>query len=301
MRIFEEKIKPIQNISFMAIMAAITAVFSLLIAFWPELSIGLVFFLPILSALVGCVCLKRYLPAYIIASSALSLAVASFNIGESLFVIIPSILIGTLLGLALKMGFGNGITVFALGLLQMGINYLIIAILKATISLDPITTFYSIFGIEVSERTNALTPSLIFVVALAQCAITNFIFSVLFLNKKAKKELPVALKKFLEPSLGLLFGALAIGLGTIDLMSGSLFLVASLFFSITSGSLLFGERRVWVFIAVGGSLLAAFFIRAAISNVYKEGLILYSLFGMALDFVVLFSNLLKGKAKDEIS
>ncbi len=301
MRILEEKAKPIQNISFMAIMAAITAVFSLLIAFWPELSVGLVFFLPILSALVGYTCLKRYLPAYLIAACALSLAVASFNIGESLFIVIPSILIGALLGLALKIGFGNGITVFLMGLLQMGVNCLIVVILKATISLDPISTFYSIFGVETNERIVSLTPSLVFAIALAQCAITNFIFSVLFLNKLNKRELPTALKKFLEPSLGLLFGALAMGLGTINLMSGSLFLVASLFFSITCISLLFNERRIWVFIAIGVLLLAVFFIRAAISNIYKEGLILYSLFGMALDFLVLFSNLLKGKAKDEIS
>ncbi len=302
MNLFRKRSKPTENISLMAIAEALLGVASLLIAFVPEIGIGLTFLLPLLSAAIGYLCLPKYLPAYVLSAIALSLGVASFNIAEPLLIVMPSILIGTLMGFLLSKREASGLVVFLTGLLQLALDYAAIALLEATISINPIDTFLRLFALEGKEKAISLIPSLMLAIALAQTSLTYFLFGLLSINREDESGwVHWPFERVLYPSLGIVMAALSLGIGVISRLWGALLLVGSLYFSVMSVANFHNEKRAWVYIALVILIIAAFYLRAILSPLYSEGLLLYSFFGIALDFLALLSNLLKGKDRDEVS
>lgn len=302
MNLFRKRNKPTENISLTAIAGAIISVASLLIAFVPEIGIGLVFLLPLLSAAIGYLCLPKYLLAYALATTALALGVASFNIAEPLLIVVPSILTGTLMGFLLSKKQASGLIVFLTGLLQLGLDYAAVGLLEMSIAINPIDTFLRLFALEGKEKAINLVPSLMLCIALSQTSLTFFLFGLLSMGQQERKGwINHPFERFLYPSLGIAMGALSLGIGVISRLWGSLFLVCSLYFSLMSIACFHNEKRAWIYIALVAMLIVAFYLRAAIAPLYGEGLLLYSFFGIALDFLALLSNLLKGKDRDEVS
>ena len=301
MRFLSEKKKPSENVAFGAIVAALYAVLSLLIAFFPSLSIFLTFFLPLFAALVGYLCLPPYVLAFVIGSSCLSLGVSFFNIGEVLFSIIPSILTGSFFGLLLKKKLRDEVVIALVSFLQMGLYYLTIYLLQTIFGLNPINTFFDLIKIEKTARIDALIPGLLLSLSLAQTSLTNFLLGILSMHIPLKEENQFVLPKIVLPVSGLLFGALTLAIGPFNTLTGGLFLVLSIYFGITSISILFNEKRWWIYLLGGILLLIFFFIRTFLLELYQEELFLYALFTLPLDFMALFSNLLKRRKNDEIS
>lgn len=301
MRYLSPKIKPSENIAFAAVIAALYSVLSLLIAFFPSLSVLFVIFLPLFSALVGLLCLIPYALAFAIGSSLLCLGVSFFNIGEALFSIIPSILTGTFFGMLLKKSLQNELVIVLVALLQMGLNYLAIYLLQVIFGLNPIDTFLKLFSIEKTTRIDALTPSLLLAISLLQASLTSFLIGLLSIRLSILKKERFVLPKMILPILGITFVFLTMLVGYFDLLWGALFLAFSIYFGIASIALLFVEKRWWIYFMGGGLLLLLFFFRTFLLNFYQEGLLIYSLFTLPLDFMSLFSNLLKRRNNDEIS
>lgn len=301
MRFLKEKKKPSENIAFGAMMAALYAVLSLLIAFFPSLSVFLTIFLPLFAALVGYLCLPLYVLAFAIGSSCLSLGVSFFNIGEVLFSIIPSILTGSFFGFLLKKRLQDEIVIVLVSFLQMGLYYLTIYLLQNIFGLNPIDTFFSLIKVEKTARIDSLTPGLLLALSLVQTSLTNFLLGILAMHVPLKEERRFVLPKIVLPIFGLLFGALTLAIGPFNVLVSGLFLVLSIYFGIASVSLLFAEKRWWIYLLGGILLLAFFFVRTFLLKFYQEELFLYSLFTLPLDFMALFSNLLKRRKNDEIS
>lgn len=301
MRYLRPKTKPSENIAFAAVIAALYCVLSLLIAFFPSLSILFAIFLPLFSALVGALCLLPYSLAFAIGSSLLCLGVSFFNIGEVLFSVIPSILTGTFFGILLKKHLQDELTIVLVSLLQMGLNYLAIYLLQGVFGLNPIDTFLRLFSIEKTTRTDALTPSLLLAISLLQTSLTSFLVGLLSMHLSLPRKERSLLPKTILPLLGFISVFLTMLVGYFNLLWGALFLVFSIYFGITSIALLFTEKRWWIYLIGGVLLLLLFFLRTYLLNFYQEGLLVYSLFTLPLDFMSLFSNLLKRRKNDEIS
>ena len=102
MSIFNKKETLTQNMAFMAIMAGINVLLSLLIGFVPVLALFLIIILPLVSTIVEVFCKDRYYPIYALATIGLSFAVSFWNYEATIFYIIPAILIGFTFGFTLK-------------------------------------------------------------------------------------------------------------------------------------------------------------------------------------------------------
>lgn len=301
MRYLNLKTKPSENIAFASIIAALYCVLSFLIAFFPSLSIPFAIFLPLFSALVGTLCLPTYVFSFAIGSSLLCLGVSYFNVGEILFSVIPSILTGSFFGMLLKRKVQDELIIVLVSLLQMGLNYLAVFLLRNAFGLDPIDTFLKLFKVERTSRIDALIPSLLLTVSFLQTSLTNFLVGLLAMRLTLPETKCFSFPKTTLPILGLCSVFLTMSIGYFNLLFGSLFLVFSIYFAIVSVSLLLKEKRWWIYLLGGIALLFLFFLRTALLNHYQEGILLYSLFTLPLDFIALFSNLLKRRENDEIS
>lgn len=305
MGFWAKKEKPSENVAFASIFGALNAICALLIAFFPLLSVPLAILLPLLSAFVGYLCKWKYALAYAIGASLLSLAVSSFNIFEALLSVVPPILVGTLFGFLRSKRIGGGFAVFFVSLLQFALNFGVAKLLEITISINPIDLFFDLFRIERTERTLSFVPAFVMALSFLQTAISNF-FVTVFAYRLPDKETEGhqrnhTFPSFLVPCLGILFSSLTLGVGYVSLSWGSLLLCFSFYFGILSITSFRDEKRWWIYVLLLLCFLGVFFLRAALSSRYEEGILLYCLFTLPLDFLALVSNLLKRKDKDEVS
>ena len=87
MSLFKKRETLVQNITFLAIMAAINIVLLLLTIVLPYLVILLTLILPFVSLLVTILCQKKYYPIYILATIGLSLLVSVDGLTNVIFYI----------------------------------------------------------------------------------------------------------------------------------------------------------------------------------------------------------------------
>ena len=99
----------IQNIAYMALMAAINVIFVLLTTLVPVLMFLIIIVLPLTSTMVTLLCKKKYFPIYAIATIALCMIVTIWKIDDTIFYVIPSIITETLsiIVLALTLSYSN--------------------------------------------------------------------------------------------------------------------------------------------------------------------------------------------------
>ena len=103
MAFFKKRETVVQNIAYMAIMAAINVIFVLLTALLPPLMFLIVFVLPLTSAVVTLFCKKRYFPIYAVATVALCLLTTmGIYIYDTFFYVIPSLITGFVFGLLIE-------------------------------------------------------------------------------------------------------------------------------------------------------------------------------------------------------
>lgn len=293
--------KPTENLALAGIGSAILAVFSLLIAFFPSLSIVLIFLLPLVSVLVGYLCESRYLIPYVIASSFVSYLVASFNPLEVLFSVLPSILTGTLFGFLLQRKLGIVLPLFLVSFLQFAIDYAVIGILKAGFNLDPVETFRTLLGIPQSPTFQSWVPAALYGVSFGQSLI-SFVLMVFFWNDLFKERIgrwPRAILLTLVTG-GLLSIALCLSLGPYEGTSAHFFFLLS--FALSIGSLFAISWQGipwWIYLVSGILMLLALLLRAMLGPHYPESLLLNVLFCLPFLLMSLWGSLLpKGRKED---
>lgn len=103
MELFKKRETLVQNIAYMAVMAAINVIFVLLSNILPLLLFLLVFILPLTSTVVTVLCKKRYYPIYFVATLLLCFVVSiGFSIFDTFIYVLPSLITGFLFGLCLE-------------------------------------------------------------------------------------------------------------------------------------------------------------------------------------------------------
>lgn len=290
----------IQNITYMALMAAINVIFVLLTTFVPVLFVFLVFILPLTSAIVTIHCKKRYFPIYALATIALCLICTIWKIDDTIFYVIPSILSGFAFGLLAEKKFPAIWIVVVTTIIQIGCTYASIPLVKLITGQNIIMVFATAFGINDFIYLDYVVPSFIFFMALGQQIIS---YSVI------REELPKFGYSLNEPK------ALDLSL-FISLIS---FLVLTLVFSFVYGPiaylfsmfvLLFGiyalvflllENNKIVYISLGASVLASVFVFALLYPVAKKplGLLFINIFFFLVAIIVLINNYLLRKIKKD--
>ena len=292
----------IQNITYMAIMAAINVVFVLLTTFIPILFFLIVFVLPLTSVIVTLHCKKRYFPIYAFATIGLCLICTIWRIDDTIFYVIPSIISGFIFGLMVEKKVPSFWIIIATTALQIGFTYASIPLIKVMTGRDIVEVFATAFGVKDFIYLDYVTPCFIFFISLAQEVLAYVII---------KEELPKFGYTLNEPKnlpLSLFislcaFIAKAIIFSFIYGPLSYLFSLFALLLSIYAIAYLIMENKVGVYIALGATAITSFFLFGILYRYIKEplGLVLINIFFFGVAIIVFINNyLLKGHKKDTI-
>jgi hypothetical protein len=175
MSLFQKKVTPIQNITFMAMMAAINIVFVLITTFVPVLVVALLFILPFTSVLVTLFCQKRYYPLYIIATIGLCIVVTIWNFSDTLFYVIPSMISGFVFGFLAKYKFPLLYLILGPAVIQFAFSYLAIPLIELIYGFNIIDTFANAFNLGGFAYLYLVVPSFIFLISFIQAIISYMI------------------------------------------------------------------------------------------------------------------------------
>lgn len=168
MRIFYKRESLIQNIAYMAIMAAINVIFVLLSIFLPLLSLLLVLFLPLTSTITTIYCKKRYYPIFFIATLGLCLLVGMGNIFDVIFYVLPSLLTGFAFGLLIEKKVNYIWIILVTTLIQFIISIITIPFMKLISGISYFDTIISMLNLQNNENKLVFAWIFIFFVSFAQ-------------------------------------------------------------------------------------------------------------------------------------
>ncbi len=292
----------VQNITYMALMAAINVVFVLLTTFIPVLLFLIVFVLPLTSVIVTLHCQKRYFPIYAFATVGLCMIVTIWKIDDTIFYVIPSLISGFVFGLFVEKRFPSFWIIVATTIIQIAFTYVSIPIISFVLGNDIVTTFATAFGIKDFKYLNYVTPCFIFFISLVQ---------EIFAYMVIREELPkfgytLNEPKYLPISL---VTSIAVGVGLSILFT---FVFGPLSYLFTLFTMLLGiyallylllEKKTILYALLGASLLIFIFLFALLYPLVKEplGLVLINIFFFLEAIIVLTNNyLLISKDKNTI-
>ena len=205
---FKKRETVVQNIAYMAIMAAINVIFVLLTAVLPPLMFLIIFILPLTSTVVTLFCKKRYFPIYFVATVGLCLAVTSgIYIWDTFFYVIPSLITGFIFGLLIEKRVPAIYIMVISSLVQYVITFLTFLVLdKALPGLNFIDVILNMFGLLNFAFKDVFVHSFLFLLSFVQ---TLFTYAVIkYEIKKLGFEVNLEIKYhfILESSLLLLIG-----------------------------------------------------------------------------------------------
>ncbi len=151
MKVFTKKETPVQNLAFCAIIAGFDGILSLVSAMLPLSAFFLMLIAPLLSALVGYFCQKRYYPIYLFGAFGVSIAVSAWNFENTLFYLLPSLCSGMTYGFFLRRETNVVATNFFVAMIQYSFFYLSLLLVKAIYEIDMREVIRSLLSLQSSE------------------------------------------------------------------------------------------------------------------------------------------------------
>ena len=164
-----------QNMAFMGIMAAINIILALIIALVPFVSIFLIIFLPLTSALVTLTCKKRYFAIYAFATIGLSLVATLWNMETTVFYVLPSILTGFVFGLLIQLKVHPVWSIFCATIVQSALTFLFVPLINFVFQTDLVTFFLKVFGLQEQPWGSVVVLTFVFLISLIQVFLSYFV------------------------------------------------------------------------------------------------------------------------------
>lgn len=292
MALLKERKTPAENIAFMGISAGIVVAFGLLSTFLPLSSFLVILFLPLVCALTAFYCQDRYLIGYVAATIVVSLLTTVYDISVTLFDVVPAILTGTLFGFLLKKKISSSLTILIVSLLKLGLNYLMLFLLKGIYGIDIIQSFLTLLRLENKEHIREIVPAFIFGYALIQESISFF---VIILGSNSLETMTTKkVGSFVFAILSLAAMACSIGFSFLSYAVAYLFGALSIYLSFASSSSLFRKNPWWVYLGLGLLLALSFYLSAYFyASLPKQGVpLLFLSFFASISLCSGFSSLL---------
>lgn len=229
---FKKRTTPVQNITFIAIMTGIVSVLSLLTSFVPLAGAIMSLFLPIVGVLVALFCMKRYYPLFIITSIGLVIVTGLYNLSNALIFIIPSLITGLVFGMLMRANTSSFFAILISGIIQalldVAINYIVVAIYEINI----IQQIISVFQLTNHNAVNIIIPVGVLFVSLVQFIISFAIISpqiATFYPEKPKKNQ----RQLIDTISALSFGIFAFIFIFIHIPTAHILLACAIFMSVT--------------------------------------------------------------------
>ena len=147
MALFKKKTTLVHHITYMGIMAAINLIFILLATFVPPLMFILILLLPFASTVVAYYCLKRYYIIYAVATVGLCF-LCSFNIGDTIFYVVPAIASGFVLGVFLEQKIHPFWMLLSCTVINAALTYAFIPLVNLISKTDIVLSLLTIFNLQ---------------------------------------------------------------------------------------------------------------------------------------------------------
>ncbi|MCQ2815179.1 MAG: hypothetical protein MJ227_02675 [Bacilli bacterium] len=177
MKLFKKREGITQNLAYMGIMAAINVLFVLLTTLVPYLLFLIVFVLPLTNCIVTLFCQKKYFPIYAIATISLCMVVTVWNISDTLFYVIPSIIVGFIFGILIEKNIPPIIIIFVTSLLNVALSYAFLPLTKLIAGVDLINVFASAFKVIDHPYLSYIAPMFIGFIAVTQSAFSYLVIA----------------------------------------------------------------------------------------------------------------------------
>ena len=294
----KEKQTLIQNLTFMALMAAINMVFSLVAMVFPFASLFLIIALPMASVLVVLTCKEKFYPIYAVATIFLSFLVTFNGPETTLFYVIPALASGFAFGFLIKRHIFSGWIILGASFLQLGISYLTMLAINGLYETDMVFFFAQLLAMDQSPFVNVIMPTFFYVIALAQST-----FSFIVIQSETKKfgfrvKTELADQRWLPLSAGATLPLMVLGAWVAPWFA-YLLLPCFLFFSILSFIALWPKRTQKLILIWGVCELLTLFLFAALFDWIESplSLLLIGLFFLPSDILCLISFYFKKPSK----
>ena len=274
MSIFAKRKTLLQNMAFMAIMAAINIIISVIAAFSPIASVILVIFLPLTSTLVELFCEDKYYPIYAIATFGLGVVATLWNIQSTFFTLLPSLITGYIFGLFAKHKFNPIWSVLAASALQALITLLFIPLINFIFGVDIIYTFKAAFKLTESENIGIIIPAFILAISIVQIVLSYIVVS----QEVKKFDQSMEYEKCNYMLFGIIGSVLSlslIGFYYLSLAVAYIFLILSIYFA-SFIVVYFIKDKMWRTLILCGAfvLLTIFIFALAYSSVKPNSALL---------------------------
>ena len=260
--------------AFMALMAAINIIISVISAFSPIASVILVIFLPLTSTLVELYCEDKYYPIYAIATFGLGIVATLWNMQTTFFTLLPSLLTGYIFGLFAKHKFQPFWSVLVSSLFQSLITFAFIPLINIIFDVDIIYTFKYAFGLTNSASINTIIPAFILAISFVQIALSYLVVS--FEIRKFDQEMNYEKDNYmLFGIIGSVISFAILGLYFVSLAIAYTFLILSIYFTVYI-VISFINDRMWRTLILSGVfvLLNIFIYALAYSNMKENSALL---------------------------
>lgn len=258
MNLFRKRTSLIENIACMSIMTTINVVFVLLTLLIPGSVFFVFFFLSLSSSIIALFCLKQYYLLYLIATLTICLPI---NFIDALFYVFPSLITGFLFGLFYDYGISPQLLLISLTITQMAFTYISIPIIEAITEHDFTYDMARIFNVETHQYLNYIKHIFILVTSYIQ---QLFAFIIIYSQIGRFKEQDKLFKY--NNQIEFIFAVLSLGLSLIFIAIFSeliyVFLLLSLIITMKFFVSLLLERKTWIYIVLGFSFVATFFLFA---------------------------------------
>ena len=196
---FKKKETLLQNMTFMGVIAAINVILCALGAYLTITGVFIVIFLPFLSAAVTIVCKKKYYPIYAFATILVAVVATLWNSQFTIFYLVPSTITGFLFGLCFSLKINGTYSILFTSIIQLGIAYLTLPIIKLIYDQDVIMSFIKLFNLESRyDYVRFIVPSFIYLISLVQ-----MIFTYIIIKNELKKFDPNLDKENNKPYINL--------------------------------------------------------------------------------------------------
>jgi hypothetical protein len=301
MTLFTRRETLTENMTYMAMMAAINVIFSLFAAWLPLGAVFVMIALPLTSAVIAIYCKPRYFPIYLVATIGVCLAATAWDIKNTLFYVVPSICTGLVYGILRRFKVPTSILVFIVTGIQMGLTFASISLIQFFFNVNMIEFVETLLGLAKSPLMINVVPAAMFAYALGQSALSH-LFMTGELSHLNQQEAEEGWIKWLYPAVTLL--AAGLSFASIFWMAsvGYVIMITALYFACWCGSTLFAPKApIATYIVLGVLLLLSFGLFVGFYSRFNEGdgLILLNLPLVALALAALL-NLLLAKPSTKV-
>lgn len=177
MELFRKRETLVQNIAYMAIMAAINVIFVLLSSLLPFLLFVLVFILPLTSTIVTLLCKKKYFPIYFIVTLALCFGVsAGFSVFDTFIYVLPSLITGFIFGFCIEKRIPAIYAIIVATIIQYGLTILTFFVIgKIVTNLNLTESIIIAFGLKDYQFKAVFTLVFLFIISEIQILISYLV------------------------------------------------------------------------------------------------------------------------------